>query len=283
MRNSVKTLLGILIIGIILVSGCTQIQESSVKIQEPLVEGKTIGKIVAVTNVTISMVYDNYVYDPRLRTDWGISCLVRADDKSILFDTGGNSKILLYNMEKLKIKPEEIDIVVLSHIHGDHVGGLFGFLEKNSDVKVYLPKSFPASFKDNVKSTGAVPIDVHEPCEVCNGIYTTGELNGIKEQSLVINTNKGLVIISGCAHPGIVKIVRKAKGLTNQSAYLVMGGFHLSGASDATLKNIINSFRKVGVKKVAPCHCSGDRCRELFKEEYKEDFISNGVGKVIRI
>jgi 7,8-dihydropterin-6-yl-methyl-4-(beta-D-ribofuranosyl)aminobenzene 5'-phosphate synthase len=98
------------------------------------------------------IVYDNNEYDPRLKTKWGFSCLVEGLEKTILFDTGADSATLLSNMKKLKIDPAEVDAIVLSHIHGDHVGGLSGFLEENSDVIVYLPESFPGSFKDEVRS-----------------------------------------------------------------------------------------------------------------------------------
>ncbi|MCK4428210.1 MAG: MBL fold metallo-hydrolase, partial [candidate division Zixibacteria bacterium] len=96
-------------------------------------------------------------------------------------------------------------------------------------------------------------------------------------------TEKGLVVITGCAHPGIVEILREAKKITNEDIYLVLGGFHLGGVGDSKLRDIIKSFRELGVKKAAPCHCSGDRTRELFKEEYGDDFIANGVGKIIEI
>jgi len=236
------------------------------------------------SNIKITIVYDNYEFDERLKTGWGFSCLVELEDKKILFDTGGDSPTLLNNMEKLKMHSREIDIVVLSHIHGDHTGGLTGILEKNHDFIVYSPKSFPSTFKDTVKSYGATSVDVDDPTKIIDGVYTTGEMGTwIKEQSMIIKTDKGLVVITGCAHPGIVNIVRKAKEITKEDLYLVTGGFHLGSASDADLTQIINAFRGLDVKKVGPCHCSGDRCRELFEEEYKDDFIEVGVGKIIKI
>jgi len=187
-------------------------------------------------------------------------------------------------MEKLGMNSKEINVVVLSHIHGDHTGGLTGILKVNSDVTIYIPESFPSDFKNEIKLYGATFIDVSDPTKIFDGVYTTGEMGTwIKEQSLIIKTEKGLVVITGCAHPGIVGIVKKAKEITKEEVYFVTGGFHLSGTSDADLRQIINSFRELGVKKVAPCHCSGDRCRELFKEEYKDDFIEVGVGKEIKI
>ncbi len=241
-------------------------------------------KIIKKEKVTIITVYDNYQVDPGLITDWGFSCVVKTDAKTLLFDTGGDSSILLSNMEKMNIDPKDIDIIVLSHIHQDHTGGLFGFLERNRNVKLYILASFPNSFKEEIKSFGAEYQEIKESIKISDQVYTTGELGiWIKEQSLILDTRKGLVIITGCAHPGIANIIRRSKELFNKNVYLVLGGFHLRGASDSELKGIIKEFRDLKVEKVAPCHCSGDRCRELFKEEYKDDFIKNGVGKRIEI
>jgi len=235
-------------------------------------------------NVTLITAYDNYGSNPELKTSWGFSCLVKIGNASVLFDVGGDSKILLSNLEKLHIDPKEIDLVVLSHIHGDHVGGLEGLLEVNPKVTVYLPRSFPASFKQKVTSYGAKVIEVSSPTQISEGIYSTGELGvWIKEQSLIVKTEKGLVVITGCSHPGIVTILKKVKKLHHEEIFLVLGGFHLSGANDPELRGIIKDFRELGVEKVAPSHCSGDRTRKLFKEEYGADFIANGVGKVICI
>ncbi len=236
------------------------------------------------TKVTLTTLYDNYQHDPNLKTGWGFSCLVKVGDKNILFDTGADSPTLLDNMKKLEIDPKDINMIVLSHIHGDHTGGLLGILKMNSNLTVYLPKSFPNDFKKEVKSYKANIVGVGDPTRISESVSTTGELGTwIKEQSLIVKTTKGLVVITGCAHPGIVEILKEVKKVTNENIYLVLGGFHLAGASDSELKKIVKSFRELGVKKAAPCHCSGDRTREFFKEEYKEDFISNGVGKVIEI
>ncbi len=104
---------------------------------------------------------------------------------------------------------------------------------------------------------------VDSPRRIAPGVRSTGELRGPpKEQSLVLSTEKGLVVITGCAHPGIVRIVRRARDLEGDDLHLVMGGFHLGGASDEELRNIVESFREMGVEKVSPTHCSGDRCRD---------------------
>jgi len=233
-------------------------------------------------DISITVSYDNNPYKEKLTSAWGFSCVIRGTEKTILFDTGGDGSILLTNMGELDLNPKEIDLVVLSHIHGDHIGGLPSFLEKNPEVAVYLPKSFPKGFKDRVKEYGAKIVEVQGPLKICEGVYSTGEMGTwIKEQSLIIHTEKGLIVITGCAHPGIVKIVDKAKDLVKGDVLLVMGGFHLGGESKGEIENIVSSFRKLGVSYVGPCHCSGDAARQLFKEEYGENFMNVGVGRVI--
>ena len=165
--------------------------------------------------IAIHILYDNKSFDKRLKSDWGFSCISKLPQKDILFDTGGDSSILLSNMKILKINPHDTEVVFLSHIHGDHVGGLPGFLNKNKKVTVYLPASFPQRFKDQVKLLGVKIEEVDKPKMLFENVYTTGELGeGIKEQSLIIKTLKGLIVITGCDHPGVVNVVRKAKEIT---------------------------------------------------------------------
>jgi 7,8-dihydropterin-6-yl-methyl-4-(beta-D-ribofuranosyl)aminobenzene 5'-phosphate synthase len=120
--------------------------------------------------------------------------------------------------------------------------------------------------------------------EIAEGIYTTGEMGrGLVEQALVLVTGQGLVVITGCAHPGIVKIVKRAKEIVSGEVYLVMGGFHLGGAGKRGIESVIADFRRLGVQKAAPCHCTGDRAIGMFAAEYGDDFIKVGVGKVLDI
>ena len=233
----------------------------------------------------VTILYDNNRFDPQLKTAWGFSCLVLGLEKTILFDTGGDGYTLLDNMRQLGVEPSWIDIVVLSHIHGDHTGGLGGFLEKNPRVVVYLPRSFPESFKEEVRSTGASVDEVSRPKKLLADVYTTGEIgNGIKEQSLVIRTGEGLVIITGCAHPGVVKIIRAARQLAAEDMInLVVGGFHLGGAPTSRIESVVKEFRRLSVQRVAPCHCSGEETRRLFRLEYGNDYVQSGVGKRITV
>jgi len=120
--------------------------------------------------------------------------------------------------------------------------------------------------------------------KIYNGVYSTGELGSwIKEQALVINTERGLVMITGCAHPGIVNMVKKVKELFKKDIALVIGGFHLINTNKNEIERIVLEFKKLGVKYVAPCHCSGDIARGLFKRAYGNNFINVGTGSTISI
>jgi len=231
--------------------------------------------------MTITVVYDNNPYKQGLETGWGFGCVITGAEKTILFDTGRDHS-LLNNMEKLAIEPNSIDTVVLSHIHPDHTGGLGSLLEKNPDVTVYLPKSFPKRFKDNVRSCEAKIVAVEQSLKICENVYSTGQLGKwIKEQSLIVQTDKGLIVITGCAHPGIVKIVNTAKNLLRDDIFLVMGGFHLEWATKGKIQKIISAFEKLGVRYVGPCHCTGHKARVLFEQRFGTNYINVGAGKVI--
>jgi 7,8-dihydropterin-6-yl-methyl-4-(beta-D-ribofuranosyl)aminobenzene 5'-phosphate synthase len=234
--------------------------------------------------IRMTIVYDNHSFDEDIEKDWGFCCFIEGLKKSILFDTGKNEHILLSNMGKLGIPPEEIDLIFLSHAHKDHTGGLDILLTQNSQMEVWLPEFFPSSFKETIKAAGVSVVEVDNFQKICEGAYTTGVIPGwIKEQSLILDTDKGLVVVTGCAHPRIVKIISTAKELLKKDVYMVLGGFHLSGFSEKEIEEIIARFRSLGVKKVGPCHCSGDKCRIIFAKEYLDDFITIGVGKEIKV
>jgi 7,8-dihydropterin-6-yl-methyl-4-(beta-D-ribofuranosyl)aminobenzene 5'-phosphate synthase len=231
----------------------------------------------------LTILYDNNAYDYRLKSSWGFSCLIELDGKTVLFDTGGDGGILLYNMSILNKATTTIDMIVLSHIHGDHTGGLWSILREKATLKVYIPESFPQKFEQRVKKYGAEVVRVDASSEIARGIYSTGEMDhGIKEQSLLIHTSKGMILVTGCAHPGIIEIIKKAKTLAKEDIYMVIGGWHLSSAGEMEIKGIIDAFQRMGIQKVAPCHCTGDRAMAMFKSEYGENFIKAGVGSVIK-
>lgn len=238
-----------------------------------------------VEKVSITVIYDNNSFLKGLQTDWGFACLIEVGKTKLLFDTGDNGNILLSNMAKLNINPEDIDLIFLSHFHHDHTGGLSEFLKKKSNVKIYYPKSFPNQLVEEIKKSGAIPVPVSSFQELQTNIFSLGELDSaIPEQSLAIQTAKGIVVITGCAHPGIVNILEKAKNsFHDELIYLTMGGFHLHRNTVAEISKVINEIIDLEIRTVAPSHCSGDNARKMFNEVYGDNYIEIGAGKIIKI
>ena len=198
----------------------------------------------------ITIVYDNQA-EEGLKSGWGFSCLVEAKEK-ILFDTGDSGENLLYNLRQLNIQPESIATIVISHNHWDHTGGLEEFSKLNNNAKVFRPKFFS------------------EPTEISPGVHSTGALGRlIKEQSLVVNTEKGNLVITGCAHPDLGKIINRANQLGK--IYGVLGGFH--------------SFSKLeklrGIKLIAPCHCTQQT--QQIRQSYPVEFKEIRAGSILEI
>ena len=215
----------------------------------------------------ITILYDNYVFKEGTQAEWGFSCFIEVIEKTILFDTGTDPDILAHNVEQHKVDLKKIELIVLSHEHRDHTGGLQRIIKENKNVSVYVLKSFTRDFVSNIKNFGINVIEVKNVTKICSKVYSTGELGSdIKEQSLILDSDSGLVIITGCSHPGIVDILRKTKNIFKKDIYFVLGGFHLLKYSENQLKKIIGQFKDLGVKKVGPTHCTGKillRCSNM--------------------
>lgn len=232
--------------------------------------------------IKVSIIYDNYDFKDGLKADWGFSCLIEGTDKTILFDTGTKSNIFKQNFESLNLDYETVDYIVISHDHGDHTGGISTFLEKNNDVSVYIIESFSNETKKIIEDGGGRIVYEPEIKEICKDVYLSGTLGErIEEQALAINTSKGLVVITGCSHPGINKILKHFKESLNKNIYMVFGGFHLMRMSDSEMDSIIKNMMELGVQKCGATHCTGDKQIERFKEAFGDSYVKMGVGNII--
>jgi 7,8-dihydropterin-6-yl-methyl-4-(beta-D-ribofuranosyl)aminobenzene 5'-phosphate synthase len=241
-------------------------------------------------DLRITILADNYLHDERLALEWGFSALVEYGEHVLLFDTSGPGGTMLQNMALLGIDPASIDTVVISHEHGDHTGGLIPLLEAGAGPTVYLLGSTPDRFKREIAALAEL-VEVSEPVEIVPGLYTTGEVTANPpEQGLVIRTGSGTVVLTGCAHPGIVRMVRRGQNVVQLGSEgaqppvaLVVGGYHRANDSAEQVQRVISSLRSLGVLKVCPTHCTGDLTIALFEEAFGEDYVRGGAGQVISI
>jgi len=234
----------------------------------------------------IKILFDSVALDNRFLTGWGVSCLI---DGRILFDTGERPTPLLRNMKNMDVDIRDLKTVVISHNHWDHRGGLWGILKENPKLKVYACPNFSKRFKNRVRSYGSQLIEVDQFTQVYKDIYSTGEVEGryggkyMPEQALALRTKKGISVITGCAHPGIIKIVENIKKNIPGNIHLLLGGFHLTGKHKKTIKPVVNKLKQLGIKKTAPSHCTGKNATNLFKEAYGDNFINIRVGSIIDV
>lgn len=235
-------------------------------------------------SVTITVVYDNRSLQEDLAPDWGFACVVDAAGHRLLFDTGARGDLLLANMKKLDIVPATLEAVVISHNHWDHTGGMESILPLCS-ARCYVPASAASDLDARTERTGGTSVPVKGPAAIWPGVWLTGELGeGIKEQSLVLKTNLGLVLITGCAHPGVVNIARRVKADFGRSPRLVLGGFHLGQATTEQVKRIIADLKTLGVTRVGPAHCTGDQAIAQFQQRWPDGLASAApVGQCERI
>jgi len=228
----------------------------------------------------ITIVYDNKIAKDikGLKAGWGFSCFIQTKEKNILFDTGWDGDMLVSNMQLLGLTPQDIDLVVISHSHWDHCGGLARLLNLNPNLKTYIPQSFSKHQKEEIKKRSDA-YEISKSGEICPGVYTTGEIEGslpagkiktsIKEQSLIISTVKGLVVVTGCAHSGIKKILNSANKLGK--IYALLGGFH-----DFDEYNLLEN-----ISLIVPTHCTTNKKKIM--NLFPKNCLEAGVGFQINL
>ncbi len=128
------------------------------------------------SQTAITVICDNYTARDDLEASWGFACLIEHNGKNILFDTGSDEVVLRHNMKKLGINPTSIDLLMISHQHWDHVGGIYTILNARRDLRVCVGRSFSVNFQNDMKRYGADVISVHGAGEISPGLFTTGNL-----------------------------------------------------------------------------------------------------------
>lgn len=256
-----------------LIAGCEQpVDETAVPVPREI-------KTCLLEDLKFTVVYDNNEGAEGLNASWGFACLIEGLEQKILMDTGGDPRHLAHNMERLGIEPGSLDLVFMTHTHWDHSEGMKYLKEAASDFSVCVLESFPEDYKEQVRSTGGQLIEVRNPTRVTDVLLSTGGLGiQIVEQSIVIPTDKGTVVVMGCGHPGVDKVVARAKRMTRQEVLVVIGGYHLIDYEEKRIKKALAGMREAGVLYYAPGHCSGDDARRLFREAFGEKYFDCTVG-----
>lgn len=214
----------------------------------------------------IKIVFDNTVAAAPCEKGWGFAAFVTMDGRRLLFDAGGDAAVFMRNLGALGIDPASFDTVVISHRHGDHTAGLAALQQRNPRLKVLWP-------------------DSPQPYRIVPGIYSTGTIQGpAAEQALVMETSKGLVIVTGCSHPGVVRMVQAAVDQRKaKEVRLLIGGFHMVNDKPEQVSTAIAQLKALNVRRVAATHCTGARAIAMFRESFGPDFQEAGAGRVITL
>ena len=228
-----------------------------------------------------TILFDNFPYNDKLQTLWGFSCLITLKNKKILFDTGSNGRVLLKNAKQIGINFKDIDILFISHNHWDHIGGLDTIIEENPRITLIVPSTLSKFLLADLKKLVKEIIIIDEYfTKLDNNLYSTGILGDhIKEQSIVIKESNELFIISGCGHPGIDYIEQKVFNTLNRPIKYIIGGFHLMNKTPLEIQKITKNLKS---EFITATHCTGDLAIGMLKIQYKNRFLSGGVGAEIR-
>lgn len=267
----------------------------------------------------ITVLYDAFGKPSAMRKDWGYAALIEYGGKRVLFDTGNNPDVLAQNAKAKGIDLSKLDFVVMSHRHGDHMGGMAYLLSVNPKVKIYAPKEGFGVYGGELPSTfyrkdtslppeqryydGKPPELMHfgaawpganfqlvdQDTEIAPGIHLIALVSDkpgtleLRELSLAIDTPEGMVIVVGCSHPGIVEIV-EAAAKNNPRIHLVAGGFHLVVSTDEEIEKTVAALRDTfEVAYVAPGHCTGEPTFAALKESFADRYLYAGLGTTFAV
>lgn len=266
----------------------------------------------------ITILYDAFGPPSRLKMDWGFAALVEYDGRRILFDTGNNAKILEHNVKELGIDLARLDAVVISHRHGDHTTGLNYLLTINPGVKIYTPyegayfnSKTPLAFlrrepglppsmsyyqgKEPERFITGSPWDganfqtITERTEILPGFFAVvtksdkPNTRDMNELSLAVRTPEGLVVVVGCSHPGVEKVLQAAMEI-DPRVHSVTGGFHLVLTPAEEVQRVAAILDDtLKVRRIAPGHCTSELGFRILMDRFKDRFDQAGLGQRVRL
>jgi 7,8-dihydropterin-6-yl-methyl-4-(beta-D-ribofuranosyl)aminobenzene 5'-phosphate synthase len=285
--------------------------------------GALLALVAAVTAAQsagrVTILYDAFGQKPRFTRDWGFAALIEYGGRRILFDTGNDPRIFADNVRAAGVDLTRLDFVVISHRHLDHTAGIAHLLKVNPGVTLFVPKepfgifggavsnAFfrrdtslaaearyfgghpPAELVSGTAFPGAHWTYVEKTTEIAPGVFAlalvseTPGTREMRELSLAIRTDAGLLLVVGCSPPGIERIVEAASGI-DPRVRIVFGGFHMPAASDAEISRVAGALHdRWKVEQLAPGHCTGEPTFAHFKQVWGAAYRHAGVGSVIEL
>lgn len=271
------------------------------------------------TPARVTILYDAFGKNPSMTKAWGFSALVEYGGKRILFDTGGNAEIFEHNVKALGVDLTKLDFVVLSHRHSDHISGLNYLLRINPTVRIYVPaepwgpfgwavpnsfyrkdQSLPSDMRyfdgnppDALSASTPWPqanfVRVDSTTEIAPGVFlvpTVSQVPGtleLREISLAIRGPQGLIIVDGCSHAGVEKVLEAATKV-DQHVRVLFGGLHLVTASDAEVQRISAALHdQWKLDYIAVGHCTGEPAFASLRKTFGDHYMYAGLGTVVNI
>jgi 7,8-dihydropterin-6-yl-methyl-4-(beta-D-ribofuranosyl)aminobenzene 5'-phosphate synthase len=267
----------------------------------------------------ITILYDAFGKRAGLRRDWGFAALIEYRGSRILFDTGNNAEVFEHNIRALGVDLRRLDFVVVSHRHGDHTSGLGYVLRVNPTVRIYAPRegfgvfgnATPYGFvrPDSTLAaeeryfSGRLPptlvsgspwpranfVLIDSTTRIAPGvsvISTVSDRPGtleLRELSLVLETSAGIVVLVGCSHPGIERIMDAASAVAPHP-HLLLGGLHLVATTDPEIDRIAATLQdRFGLDGIAPGHCTGEPGFSAFRRRFGTAYRYAGLGESLPI
>jgi len=270
-------------------------------------------------DIRLAILIEDTVSEARFLGEHGLSIWIEYADKRVLFDTG-QSDNLIQNAHLLGVNLTKADAIVISHGHYDHTGGLVSVLKLAAQARIYLhPAATESKFSQKPSCVNRIGMSeaakkaiqgrdiiwTAVPAQLFPGISVTGQVPRLNDyedvggafyvdedcrksdqllddQTLFIESKKGLIVIFGCAHAGVINTLGYISQLTGEKTiYAVIGGMHLLHAGAPRIEKTIEIFKRYRIQKIFPMHCTGQKAIDAMKDAFGDKCESLGAGGII--